>query len=522
MPSSLQTPGVYINEINAFPNSVVPVATAVPAFIGCTPRASYGGKSCVGVPVQISSFAEFVQYFSLLDAGGRPLPGAQQYTPVYYLLPAADPSRADLVLGGRPYDIQPDAGTLSYFYNSIRLFFENGGGTCYVVSVGPVGAAVGHATPKGTPLINPHLDLARFTAALAALAAIPEVTMIVVPDATLLTAADNATLNAQILAQCGQLQSRVALFDVRGGAEPDPGTWMQDDIVPFRAAIGANHLSYGIAYYPFLKTGVMADADLDFTNVGAGAATLRAVLTGGTTDPTLTQLLGYIGQSGPGVPAAGQIEAALRIASSEYQQLHDLMLARANILPPGAAMAGLYTMVDNQSGVWVAPANISPANVSDVTVHITDAAQADLNVDAATGRSINAIRLFPGHGILVWGARTLDGNSQDWRYVNVRRTLIMLEQSMRIALQSYVFQPNDANTWSTVTSMLDNFLTNQWSLGALVGATPAAAFSVACGLGSTMTGEDILNGVMNVSVKLAVTHPAEFIVLTLQQQMQTS
>jgi phage tail sheath protein FI len=522
MPSTPRTPGVYIDETGAFTASVVPVATAIPAFIGCTPRASYAGKSCTGVPVPISSFAEFAQYFLLHDAAGHPLPDAQQYTPVCYPLPAADPLRADVVLGGRPYDIQPDAGTWSYFYNSIRLFYQNGGGACHVVSTGPNGPAVGHGSLKGTPLVNPRLDLARLLAAVDALAAIPDVTMIVVPDATLLSAADNAALNARILAQCGELGSRIALFDLRGGEAPDPVTWMQDDIASFRAAIGTDFLGYGVAYYPFLQTGAMADADIDFTNVGGGAETLRTVLTGGTTDPTLVQLLGFIGQTGPSVPTAARIESALLAASSDYRQLHDVMLAKMNIAPPAAVMAGLYTMVDNQSGVWVAPANITPVNVTDVTLKITDAMQADLNVDPVTGKSINAIRLFPGRGVLVWGARTLDGNSQDWRYVNVRRTMIMLEQSMKIALQTYVFQPNDATTWSAVTSMLNNFLTSQWSAGALVGATPAAAFSVACGLGSTMTGEDILNGFMNVMVTVALTHPAEFLVITLQQQMQTS
>jgi phage tail sheath protein FI len=144
-----------------------------------------------------------------------------------------------------------------------------------------------------------------------------------------------------------------------------------------------------------------------------------------------------------------------------------------------------------------------------------------LNV-SLTGKSINAIRSFIGEGVLVWGARTLDGNSQDWRYINVRRTVIMMEQSVKAAAKAYVFEPNDSGTWSTVKSMIESFLYQQWKSGALVGGKPEDAFSVNVGLGDTMTGDDILNGIMRVSILIAVSRPAEFIEITFQQQMQKS
>lgn len=519
---NLKTPGVYVSEIGAFPNSVVPVATAIPAFIGYTARASYAGKSCIGQPVQITSLQEYAAYFSLLDpATGQPLPDIQQYAPVYYPVPAKNPLTADITLGGKPYDIEPDPGTVYYLYNSIKLFYQNGGGTCYVLSVGTYGSKLKHGgKAKSAPLVNPNVDATALTAALGTLETIPAVTMIVIPDAMLLKAADNAGLAQQTLLHCQKLQSRVALLDVLGGDTPNPQTWETDDIAPFRTAVGLQGLGYGVSYYPFLKTGVLVDSDLNYANLG-GATALSAVLTGATAAPLKTTL-SYIGESGPGIPTPAQIENTLLNTSSDYLQLHNLVLEKMNVLPPSAAMAGVYTMVDTQSGVWQAPANVSLVNVVDTTLRITDAMQAGLNVDAATGKSINAIRLFPGKGVIVWGARTLDGNSQDWRYVNVRRTMIMLEQSMILAVRAYTFQPNVANTWSLVTSMLDNFLTAQWSAGALAGATPAAAFSVACGLGSTMTAQDILNGFMNISVKVAISHPAEFIVINIQQQMESA
>jgi phage tail sheath protein FI len=184
-------------------------------------------------------------------------------------------------------------------------------------------------------------------------------------------------------------------------------------------------------------------------------------------------------------------------------------------------MAGVYTRNDNTFGVFQSPANTTIKYAVSPAVNMSDADQGNLNVPL-NGLAVNAIRSFPNYGLLVWGARTMAGNSDDWRYISVRRTMIFLEQSIKIAMQAYVFQANDNLTWVAVSSTISNFLNGQWKAGALVGAKPADAYSVAVGLGSTMSGEDILQGFMRVTVKVAVVRPAEFIVLTFQQQMQTS
>jgi phage tail sheath protein FI len=160
--------------------------------------------------------------------------------------------------------------------------------------------------------------------------------------------------------------------------------------------------------------------------------------------------------------------------------------------------------------------------VNSPTIKITSDEQQNLNVDANTGKSINVIRLFPGIGTMVWGARTLDGNSNEWKYINVRRTLTMIEQSIKLSTRAFVFEPNDANTWVSVKSMTSHFLTNLWKQGALAGADPDQAFQVHIGLGTTMTGDDILNGVMRVTVNVAIVRPAEFMVITFEQMMQSS
>jgi phage tail sheath protein FI len=215
------------------------------------------------------------------------------------------------------------------------------------------------------------------------------------------------------------------------------------------------------------------------------------------------------------------LHKTLANASGVYKTVMTEMRRQLNVLPPSSAMAGIYTMVDNTRGVWKAPANVSLNGVISPTVSISHEQQEDLNV-SAQGKSINAIRSFLGEGVLVWGARTLDGNSLDWRYINVRRTMIMLEESCRLAAKAMVFEPNTANTWVTIKSMVANFLTGVWKRGGLMGAVPEDAFSVHVGLGETMTPNDVLEGILRVTVLVAMVRPAEFIEITFQQQMPKS
>jgi uncharacterized protein len=156
------------------------------------------------------------------------------------------------------------------------------------------------------------------------------------------------------------------------------------------------------------------------------------------------------------------------------------------------------------------------------TVKLTDADQEGLNVDPVAGKSINAIRAFTGKGTIVWGARTLDGNSNEWRYVSVRRFFNFAEESIKKGSGWVVFEPNDANTWTRVQAMIENFLIKQWRAGALAGAKPEDAFYVKVGLGTTMTALDILEGRMNIEIGMAVVRPAEFIILKFSHKMQQS
>lgn len=518
---NIKKPGVYINEINAFPNSVVPVSTDIPAFIGYTPQANYEGKSYINVPFKITSFAEFQAVFCYPNPE-PPASPTKQYSPEYYLIKQKDkPEKGDYMdIDGHYYSIAPDPNTIYYMYNSIRLFYENGGGDAYIVSVGTYGAPSKNPMQPGDQIINSNVTLDDLMGGLALLKNEVEPTMYICPEATLLSIENNGTLMQEILLQNSEMGTAISIFDVIGGRNPDPILYT-NDIESFRNNTGAKGLSYGCVYYPFIGTTIMQSTDIDYTNLfGGDVKQLEPIINpAGSPNQSVSTILANIESSSLTVQ---QINNALINASKTYANIIKHVLADANILPPSGAMAGVITVTDNEVGPWQAPANTSIVGAASLPIHLSEAQQGGLNVDAASGKSINAIRFFNGPGILVWGARTLDGNSLDWKYLSVRRTLMFLEQSCKLAANAYVFEPNVKNTWEAVKAMIGSFLTSIWEQGGLLGASAADAFSVECGLGSTMTSEDLLQGFMRVTVKVAVVHPAEFIILTFTQEMAKS
>jgi phage tail sheath protein FI len=519
MATALRTPGVYIVEKNAFPNSVVEVPTAVPAFIGYTKYALNGTKSLHLQPFRITSLADFHQHF-----GDGP-----DYT--FNVTAEADKTKADTVLGGSGYKIEQDKGKF-LLYRCIRMFFDNGGGPCYIVSVGDFDGDEGKDTT---------IDIADFEKGLDTLVREQEPTMVVVPDLMAIAAdpdktstngKDLYTFQGKIIDHCGgRMQSRFAVLDVQFGWLT-PNSPIAEPINLFRNYVSSDFLKFGAAYYPWVYTSIVGANDVNYRNVANGAdlvTMIKAEIDKNVADKKISEAKATEFKTEVDkIVAPDQkpkditvLHNTLQVISPIYVSLIGELRKRLNLLPPAAAMAGVYSRVDNSRGVWKAPANVTMASVVSPAVNLTSEDQEDLNV-TLQGKSINAIRSFIGEGTLVWGARTLDGNSQDWRYINVRRTMIMLEQSIKAACKAYVFEPNNSNTWVAVKSMISNYLTSKWKDGALVGAKPDEAYDVQVGLGSTMTAEEILDGIMNVTVKVAIVRPAEFIVITFQQQMQKS
>ncbi len=198
-----------------------------------------------------------------------------------------------------------------------------------------------------------------------------------------------------------------------------------------------------------------------------------------------------------------------------WLQCYDPLVNRSVYLPPSGSMAGVYGRTDNTRGVHKAPANEIVRNCTGLSVKYNEAEQGKLNP-----KGINLIRQLPGQGIRVWGARTCssDGN---WKYVNVRRLFIFIEESIRANTNWAVFEPNDEILWSRVEGTIRVFLTTQWRNGALAGTTADEAFFINIGK-STMTEDDILNGRLICVIGVAPVRPAEFVIFRITQKMENA
>lgn len=504
--AAMKTPGVYIVEKNAFPNSVVEVATAVPAFIGHTQFARDGNADMTGIPFRITSMAEFHSFFGgapTLKFGLNAKAGTAENQDKTIKVLLSENAACELTLPETFYTL----------YYNLLLFYANGGGPCYIVSVGDYEQA---------------FNAEAFTNAMLALKKEQEPTMLVVPEAVNMTEEECYKIESSMLMHCGyDMKNRFAILDIFNGNKDENGTTIKN----FRENIGSNNLAYGAAYYPWLNTSTLSDKDVSFGNISNESLevlkelvinefTERKVLSDEALADVTAKFDALIGNTltDTGIE---QFHSLLFQANQTYRAILKELRQRINLLPPSSSMAGVYTMVDNTRGVWKAPANVSVNYVVSPAVSITHEMQEELNVPLS-GKSVNAIRTFTGEGIKVWGARTLDGNSLDWRYINVRRTMIFLEESIKNAARAYVFEPNDSNTWLNMRSMIEGFLRGIWKRGGLAGSTPEDAFSVHVGLGDTMTPEDILEGILRITVLVAITRPAEFIEITFQQQMQKS
>lgn len=299
---------------------------------------------------------------------------------------------------------------------------------------------------------------------------------------------------------------------------------------PTVGSFGAPATEFATASYDYDLDGI----NLDISNAATSFA-LRVVSLFNTPVATTTEL-GAIANAITHVSAVlaeletihndwsdivdGRTFAPLLTTSSVIAGLDKAIKETGFTLPPSAAMAGVYSAVDAARGVWKAPANVSLTAVSKVA-KLSASTLDDFNMPT-NGKAINAIRFFRGQGILVYGARTLAGNDNEWRYIPVRRTFLMVEESIKKATEPFVFEPNDANTWQKIRGMIEAFLTGLWRDGALAGAVPKDAFFVNCALGSTMTADDILNGKLIIEIGLAVVRPAEFIILRFSHKVQES
>ena len=427
-----KTPGVYVEEISTLPPSVAEVATAVPAFVGYTELGP--ADSAEPKVVRVATLLEYTSVF-----GGPPV---QKFS-------------LSLGSGGAPVLASAGPSTGFALYHAISHYFKNGGGPCWVASVGNY---------KSSP------SMARFSAGLAAIEKEDEPTLLVLTDATcLLSASAYYELCGEALAQCAKLGDRFTIIDVHGG---NPAALRNDSNLSAK-------LMYGAAYHPYLQTSLPVAwraEDVEISRAGAaavnvtgtvgiggasgivvsytgaagstpgvaitaGAKTRAATFTiagslltvvdgnGKTGNDILTAWATFkaanatsgfdITRAGEGtgavagttdVPRAAIVmpqppgETLATIQRSEtglYNAARSLLEGQRVVLPPSAAVAGIYARTDREQGVWKAPANAGVMAVCGPVSKVTDDEQDRLNVDDTAGKSINAIRAFTGKGTLM-------------------------------------------------------------------------------------------------------------------------
>ena len=624
----VQTPGVYISEINQLASSIAKTSTAIPVFIGFTEISQVGA-------LKIEGMMEFEQFFG------------KGYTTTFRIMAnqAAIPDQR------------------YFLYDSIRLYFQNGGGPCYILSAGNY---------QEQPIVKQNFTNALHVG-IASIQHIDDATLVVIPDvhfqyddginATVQTlgSTDYSSVINDALTTCANLTDKFLLIDYHT---------TQTTSTELRNAISATtELKHGAVYYPWLiqqraqpvsfasLNGTIASgspieinflkikSDLDGLNTDfegfqtgsslrKGFADLKLSLTTSNTNGSFSNALKYLygiivnldqvvltdstlhhyranlindvslvrviknlfrfkGLStafttSTGWPSANSISVnwftetgdnyadytevevdvnlltnyslgtktrsellddlesgsvvdlqqiytaisgLFELARYKYEQLEKTLFdtdpaytaIKSSIqqylkqVPSQGAVVGAYCRNDRDRGVWKSPANMAILGIEKPFVEVSNREQDDLNVDANAGKSINVIRTFTGKGPIIWGARTLAGNDNEWRYISVRRFFNFAEKSIKKSLESLVFEPNNPRTWVKIKAMVTSFLVEQWKAGALAGTKMEEAFFIEIGPNTT-TSAELQAGIINVQIGLAVARPAEFIIVEFSHQ----
>ncbi len=416
-----KAPGVYIDELEALSFSIGNAPTAVPVFVVGKASDEPWWDPLQG-PLKINSFNDFLRYenqeatfsqtvsLSAFWQKRWSMPGPAHHP----LLRNAKSKEHGVYQAGDPWD--------TVFAPSLKAYFDNGGGYCYVC---------------------PNDKLERIND---------------LPDATLIVQCGqiDTGVTAGIMALCQPGSGLFALLDGpkdEGKFDKEKFKAYYDDLVPSDCAA---------IYYPWLK-------------------------------------------------------ASWTLPDNEGNSTTNI-----HLVAPSAVAAGLICKTDQQRGAWKSPANVPISAGLAPAVKVGDATQA-LYTDMAKSKiSVNMLRTFPGRGSLVWGARTMTTDGNNWAYINVRRTFDMVERNIAAALEVVLFEPNGQATWEAVRATIDNYLFSLWGQGALQGDSPAKGYFIHVGENITMSQADIADGILRVRIGLAVVRPAEYVILEFTQQVASA
>lgn len=367
------TPGVYIEEIPKTQSSISGVETAVPVFIGFTEKTKdENNHSLVNLPTGLNSLHEFEEIFG----------NAQDPEIEVNVKQARQEESGPIIVTKVRFSVElgndKDFFPNRFLHYAMQMYFSNGGGPCFVVSIGDY---------------SKNVDPELFIHVFSELESFDEPTLLVFPDACLCNGNGYGNVSNAALAHCKKMGDRFAIIDVPNAVPA--GTSNNVEVTnDFRDKITThlNHLKYGAAYFPYLRTRIPI-------SLNDGRITIRKhqVL------PSMSGGACMLGEEGifEGRKLSGKDATGTYYKEKDpvtYNEVKNFLHNVKVILPPSAAVAGAYVRVDASRGVWKAPANVSLNTVTEPAIQITDHLGQELNVDTASGKSVNAIRTFRGQG----------------------------------------------------------------------------------------------------------------------------
>ena len=530
MPVQLSYPGVYVEEVPSGVRTITGVATSITAFVGRAARGTTQG------PVTVTSFGDFERAFgglwkdSALGFAVRDFflnGGATAVIVRLYRADGAKPAKAAVSLGSGAAKLTLQAAEEGTWANSLRArvdtrtrpFDATLGETAtslfnLYVRDGTTGVVEEHRNVVVAPPDHPRLvskvllNESRLVTATAVGTNPPPASGDVVDEGKTIWDDNAAATNAKVTGAADTASDGVALTDAEFTG---PGREA--------AKTGLFALEKADLFNLLVIPPYKSDGSVDPAVVTAADTYCQRRRAMQIVDPlpawtTVGAVTAAFGTGFGGLLGTNSKNAA--VFFPRLRQPNPLMDNQVETFSPAGAVAGVMARTDATRGVWKAPAGLDATlnGVPELSVPLTDGEIGQLNPIG-----VNCLRAMPAAGRVVWGARTMQGAdllASEWKYIPVRRTALVLEESLFRGTQWVVFEPNDEPLWAQIRLSLGTFMNNLFRQGAFQGSTPREAYFVKCDR-ETTTQADIDLGIVNIHVGFAPLKPAEFVVIRLQQ-----
>ena len=432
--------------------------TAVPVFLGYTEKAENdSGNDLKLQPHLVHSMADFEANFGF----------------------AAPEAGIEIDFG---YD---DAGNLVAncqkslqqrysFYYCIQMFFANGGGKCYIISIGNYS-------------VIPEIRFTDFESGLSKVSAILDATLLSFPEAVYLRNSDEYYY---------LLDTAIAI------TEENSLLFVLADL--WQGNLNVSQAMDVFRQYAFQYTHLLGNGAIFFPQI-------------------ISELAINFGDLSRIRIINGDAEDLAALKTANYLQYIlgiNILQKLENLVPASTVIAAKFSVNDKMNGIWNVPSAVPLNLVEKTDLAIDDAIQQKLNHDPVSGKSINALRKFPKRGVLIWGARTMDSRNTETRYISVMRMKQHVRETVRKAAETFHSEENNMMTWRRLKLLIEQYLFKLWKAGALAGNLSHEACFVRVGVGTTMTEVDVQQKKLKVLTGLAFTKPSEFQLISIEVKMK--